>query len=129
MLHVADTFDKFWDNQGKLKQAFCDDTYGVIALFEACQLSIEGENYLHEAEDFARQYLNTWLTRFPDHHPQFKVVEDSLRYPIHKSLSRFTPKILQFKNTEWSNSLQELFRIDTGIVRSLHLKEIFAVSK
>ncbi|RDY05017.1 hypothetical protein CR513_11190, partial [Mucuna pruriens] len=124
----ADIFDKFWDNKGKLKKTFCEDIYGLIGLFEASQLSIEGEDYLHEAEDSSRQYLNTWLSRFHDH-PNVKVVSDSLRYPIHKSLSRFTPTILQLEKTGWTSSLQELSKIDTEMVTSFHLKEIFAVSK
>lgn len=118
-------FDKFWDKKGKLKQIFCDDIYGLIGLFEASQLSIEGEDFLHDAEESSRQYLNTWLATFYDH-PQVKVVADSLRYPIHKCLSRFTPTILQFDKT---SSLKELSKIDTQMVSSLHVKEIFAVSK
>ncbi|TKY59376.1 (3S,6E)-nerolidol synthase 1 [Spatholobus suberectus] len=124
----ADIFDKFWDSKGKLKQTLCDDIYGLIALFEASQLSIEGEDYLHEAEESSRQYLNTWLSRYHDH-PQVKFVADSLRYPIRKSLSRFTPTILQLENKGWTSSLQELSKIDTEMVSSLHLKEISAVSK
>ncbi|TKY59377.1 (3S,6E)-nerolidol synthase 1 [Spatholobus suberectus] len=123
-----DIFDKFWDSKGKLKQTLCDDIYGLIALFEASQLSIEGEDYLHEAEESSRQYLNTWLSRYHDH-PQVKFVADSLRYPIHKSLSRFTPTILQLEKKGWTSSLQELSKIDTEMISSLHLKEISAVSK
>lgn len=98
-------------------------------MFEASQLSIEGEDYLHAAEESSREYLNMWLSRFHDH-PQVKVVADSLRYPIHKSLPRFTPtNSLQLQKTRWASSLKELSRIDTEIISSLHLKEIFAVSK
>ncbi|QCD84254.1 linalool synthase [Vigna unguiculata] len=124
----ADIFDNFWDNNGKLKQTLCEDINGLIALFEASQLSIEGEDYLHEAEESSRQYLNMLLSRFHDH-PQMKVVADSLRYPIRKSLPRFTSTNLQLQNTGWTSSLKELCRIDTEMISSLHLKEIFAVSK
>ncbi|KAK7368915.1 hypothetical protein VNO80_10948 [Phaseolus coccineus] len=125
----ADIFDKFWDNKGKLKLTFCEDINGLIALFEASQLSMEGEDNLHEAEESSRQYLNMWLTKFHDH-PQVKVVTDSLRYPFHKSLSRFTSiNSLQLQKTEWTSSLKELSRIDAEMISSLHLKEIFAVSK
>ncbi|KAK7362995.1 hypothetical protein VNO77_05120 [Canavalia gladiata] len=124
----ADIFDKFWDNEGKLKQTFYDDIYGLIALFEASQFSVEGEDYLHESGELCRQYLNMWLSRFQDH-PQVKAVAHSLRCPIHKSLPRFTPTIFQLQNYGMSNSLLELSKIDTEMVSSLHLKEIFAVSK
>lgn len=129
LLHLTDIFDKFWDNKGKLKLSLCKDINGLIALFEASQLSIEGEDYLDEAEESSRQYLNMWLSRFHDH-PQVKVVADSLRYPIRKSLPRFTStNSLQLQNTGWTSSLKELCRINAEIMSSLHLKEIFAVSK
>ncbi|ESW31214.1 hypothetical protein PHAVU_002G219300 [Phaseolus vulgaris] len=125
----ADIFDKFLDNKGKLKFTFCEDINGLVALFEASQLSIEGEDNLHEAEESSRQYLNMWLSRFHDH-PQVKVVADSLRYPFHKSLPRFISiNSLQSQKTEWTSSLKELSRIDADMISSLHLKEIFAVSK
>ncbi|WVZ23760.1 hypothetical protein V8G54_002304 [Vigna mungo] len=125
----TDIFDKFWDNNGKLKLSLCEDIDGLIALFEASQLRIEGEDYLDEAEESSRQYLNMWLSRFHDH-PQVKVVADALRYPIRKSLPRFTSaNALQLQNTGWTSSLKELCRIDAEIMSSLHLKEIFAVSK
>ncbi|CAJ1936264.1 unnamed protein product [Sphenostylis stenocarpa] len=125
----ADIFDKFLDNKGKLKLTLCKDINGLIALFEASQLSIEGEHYLQEAEKSCRHYLTMWLSGFHDH-AQVKVVADSLRYPIHKSLSRFTPtNPLQLQKTGLTNSLRELSKIETEIVTSLHLKEILAVSK
>jgi len=128
-LHLTDIFDKFLDNKGKLKFTFCEDINGLVALFEASQLSIEGEDNLHEAEESSRQYLNMWLSRFHDH-PQVKVVADSLRYPFHKSLPRFISiNSLQSQKTEWTSSLKELSRIDADMISSLHLKEIFAVSK
>ncbi|KAK7400449.1 hypothetical protein VNO78_11657 [Psophocarpus tetragonolobus] len=122
----ADVFDKFWDNEGRL---LCDDINGLIAMFEASQLSIEGEDYLHKAEESSRKYLNEWLSTFQDH-PDMKLVADSVQYPIHKCLARFTPtNSLQSQKTDWTSSLQQLSKIDTQIVSSLHLKEVFAVSK
>ncbi|XP_061336436.1 (3S,6E)-nerolidol synthase 1-like [Gastrolobium bilobum] len=124
----ADIFGKFWDNKGNIKHTYCGDIDGLIALFEASQLSIEGEDCLDKAGEFSRQYLSAWLSRFHDH-PQVKVVANTLRCPIHKSMSRFMPTMLQLENAGWTSSLQELSKIDTQIVSSLHLKEILAVSK
>lgn len=128
MLHLTDIFEKFWDNKGKLKHTFHEDIDGLIALFEASQLSIEGEECLDEAGEFCRQHLNVWLSKFHEH-PQVKVVAHTLRSPIHKSLSRFRNTIFPLENAEWTSCLQDLSIIDTQMVRSSHLKEIFAVSK
>ncbi|KAK7319570.1 hypothetical protein RJT34_04293 [Clitoria ternatea] len=124
-----DMFDKFRDHEGNLKQALFDDIQGLTGLFEASQLSIEGEEYLDQAGELSRRYLNVWLSSVHDH-PHLEVVTHSLRSPIHKSLSlRFMPKFLQFEKTKWTNSLEELSKFDSEIIGSLHLKEIFEVSK
>ncbi|KAK7252226.1 hypothetical protein RIF29_36034 [Crotalaria pallida] len=124
-----DVFDKFWDKNGKVKRTLCKDIKGLIALFEASQLRIEGEDCLEEAGEFSRQYLSAWVSRFHDH-PQAKLVANTLQCPIHKSLSRFMATSLDLENPgQWTNSLQELYKLDTQIVRSTHLEEIFAVSK
>lgn len=118
------------DNKGILEHAFCEDLEGLIALFEASQLSIKGEDCLDNAGQLCNKYLNVWSKRFHNH-PQIEVVEHTLMYPIHRTLSRFTPPIIQSQNlnTAWTNSLQQLSKLDAQMVSSLHLKEIFAVSK
>ncbi|KAL5054411.1 hypothetical protein RYX36_035093 [Vicia faba] len=62
-----DIFDIFWDNRGKLKDIFYKDINGLIALFVAYQLRIEGEDYLESAGQFFREYLNEWCSTFHDH--------------------------------------------------------------
>ncbi|XP_045826085.1 (3S,6E)-nerolidol synthase 1-like [Trifolium pratense] len=123
-----DIFNKFCDNKGKLKDTYCEDIDGLIALFEASQLSIEGEDSLDNAGHFCRKYLNAWSSTFHDH-PQVKDVAHTMMCPIHKTLSRFTPTIIQSQNVAWTNSLQQFSEIDTQMVSSLHIKEIFEVSK
>lgn len=100
----------------------------MIALFEASQLSIEGEDCLDNVGQFCGQYLNDWSSTFHGH-PQAKFVAHTLMYPTHKTLSRFTPTIMQSQNATWTNSIQQFSKIDTQMVSSSHLKEIFAVSK
>jgi len=100
----------------------------MIALFEASQLSMEGEDYLDNVGLFCHQYLNAWSSTFHGH-PQAKFVAHTLMHPIHKNLSRFTPTIMQSQNAAWTNSIQQFSKIDTQMVSSSHLKEIFAVSK
>jgi (3S)-linalool synthase len=89
---------------------------------------MEGEYSLDNAGHLCRNYLNAWSSTFHDH-PQVKVVAHTMMCPIHKTLSRFTPTIIQSQNVAWTNSLQQLSKIDTQMVSSLHIKEIFEVSK
>ncbi|KAI4296533.1 hypothetical protein L6164_036483 [Bauhinia variegata] len=124
----ANVLDKFMDREGKLKQKFWGDIMGLTSLFEASQSSIEGENCLDEAGNLSRQLLNAWVSRFHDH-PKAKAIANTLRWPTHKSLSKFMPTNSLLQNSAWTSSLQELFKLDSYIISSLHLKEIFAVSK
>ncbi|KAI4296535.1 hypothetical protein L6164_036485 [Bauhinia variegata] len=124
----ANVFDNFMDSEGKLKQKFWGNIEGLTALFEASQLSIEGEDCLDEAGNLSCQLLNAWVSRFHDHH-QAKAIANTLRCPIYKSLPKFMPTNSQLQNSGWTSSLQELSKLDTHIMSSLQLKEICAFSK
>ncbi|XP_028777964.1 (3S,6E)-nerolidol synthase 1-like isoform X1 [Neltuma alba] len=122
-------FGNFMDKKGRLRQKFWGDTEGLIELFEASQLSIEGEDDLHEAGNFTYHLLNS---RFHDHH-EANVIANTLKYPIHKSLPRFTPRNFHISNSQlnngWLMPLENLSHINTQIANSISLKEIYAVSK
>ncbi|XP_028792290.1 (3S,6E)-nerolidol synthase 1 [Neltuma alba] len=130
-LYDIDTgvFGNFMDKKGRLRQKFWGDTEGLIELFEASQLSIEGEDDLHEAGNFTYHLLSS---RFHDHH-EANVIANTLKYPIHKSLPRFTPRNFHISNSQlnngWLMPLENLSQINTQIANSINLKEIYAVSK
>ncbi|KAI4296532.1 hypothetical protein L6164_036482 [Bauhinia variegata] len=116
------------EGEAKLKHEFWGNIEGMAASFEASQSSIEGEDRLDEAGKLSLQLLNAWVSRFHDH-PKAKAIVNTLRCPTHKSLSKFMPTSLELQNSGWTSSLQELSKLDTHIMSSLQLKEIFAVSK
>lgn len=105
-----------------------NDLKGLMALYEASQLSMEGEEVLDEAGDFSGKLLNTWLT-YPDHH-QSRIVASTLNHPYHKSLAKFMVK--NFLNgmevpNEYINSFLELVKMDFDMVQSTHQKEILQI--
>ncbi|KAK7836595.1 (3S,6E)-nerolidol synthase 1 [Quercus suber] len=59
---------------------------GLKGLYEASQLSIEGEDILDEAGEFSRQYLTEWATHLD--HQEVILITDTLKNPHHKSLAR-----------------------------------------
>ncbi|CAK9181270.1 unnamed protein product [Ilex paraguariensis] len=125
-----DVFSNFNSKEGKFIGELSKDLKGVVALFEASQLSIEGEDILDEATNFSRQVLNEWVTRL-DHH-QARTVAFTLRNPYHKSLGRFIAKnfIIDFRGTNgWENDLLALAKMDFSLVQSIHQTEICQVSK
>lgn len=109
-----------------------EDIKGLMSLYEASQLSIEGEDTLDEAGQFSWHLLNTSLSHL-DHH-QARVVGNTLSNPHHKSLATFMAKNFfstnsQGMNNRWLNILQEVAITDLNMVQSLHQKEIVQISK
>ncbi len=102
-----------------------------MALYEASQLSIEGEDILDEAENFSELLLNARVRHLDDDN-QVRAVGSTLRHPYHKSLSRFMVKnfLGNFEETNgWLKDLQQLAKMDFNMVQSMHQKEIVQVSK
>ncbi|THG09079.1 hypothetical protein TEA_016783 [Camellia sinensis var. sinensis] len=54
----TDVFHKFKDKDGRFKTELSEDIRGLMGLYEASQLSIEGEDILDQAADFSAQQLN-----------------------------------------------------------------------
>ncbi|CAK9141037.1 unnamed protein product [Ilex paraguariensis] len=124
-----DAFSNF-NKQGKFTQELSKDVKGVMGLFEASQLSIEGEDILDEATNFSRQVLSELVTHLDPH--QARTVASTLRNPYHKSLGRFMAKnfIVDYRGTNgWENDLQELAKMDFNVVQSIHQRELLRVSK
>ncbi|GLT70745.1 hypothetical protein SLA2020_428050 [Shorea laevis] len=86
----ADVFNNFKDKEGKFKKELTEDIKGLMALYEASQLSIEGEDILDEAGNFSEQLLNARLRHLDEN--QLRVVGNTLRHPYHKSLAMFMAK-------------------------------------
>ena len=101
-----------------------------MALYEASQLNIEGEDILDEAGNFSEQLLNARVRHLDE--SQVRVVGNTLRNPYHKSLARFMAKNFfgnfQQKNG-WPNDLELLAKMDFNMVQSMHQKEIVQISK
>ncbi|XP_021294536.1 (3S,6E)-nerolidol synthase 1 [Herrania umbratica] len=123
-------FDKFKDREGSFRNELRRDIKGLMELYEASQLGVEGEDILDRAKEFSSQALKTWQSRELD---QFsgRVIKTTLDQPYHKSLSRFTARNLltNVQGTNgWINVLQELAKMDFNIVQSLHQKEVVCIS-
>ena len=56
IVHV-EIFNKFKDNGGKFIESLVTDTWGMLSLYEACHLSIRGENILDEVLAFTVTHL------------------------------------------------------------------------
>ena len=102
-----------------------------MGLFEASQLSTEGEDLLDEAGNFSGKILAKSMENLNQH--QARAVGFTLGNPHHKSLAKFMAKKYFFSDYQgsngWINVLQELAKTEFNVVQSLHQNEIVQISK
>ncbi|TKY71583.1 (3S,6E)-nerolidol synthase 1 [Spatholobus suberectus] len=127
----ADLFDSLKSNKGKFKEKYGEDVKGLIALYEASQLSVE-EDSLDDVGYLSCQLLHAWLTRHKEHHGAIYVT-NTLQDPLHYGLPRFRdrstfPSDFKAKN-EWITCLEELAEINSCLVRFMNQNEIIKVYK
>ncbi|KAK3014675.1 hypothetical protein RJ639_009988 [Escallonia herrerae] len=129
--HVsADVFGNFKDKEGNFDAKLGEDTRGLMELYEASQLSIEGEDILQEAANFSSQLLTLRMEHL-DHH-QARIVKKILEHPYRKSLARSTIKNFtrDFDDINgYKSTLQELGGTEFSVVRTVHHQELLQVSR
>ncbi|KAL0448355.1 UNVERIFIED_CONTAM: Tricyclene synthase 0e23, chloroplastic [Sesamum latifolium] len=139
MFHAvnADVFNNFKCRDGKFLEEVKQDIRGLMALYEASQLSFNGETILDEAQDFSRLHLSGYLHQNHENlcchreairntvrHPQRKTIP---RFSIAKSLLDGDHHLLEGSKV-WKKSLRELVNMDFLIAKSLHQDELLQVS-
>ena len=121
------------DNGGKCNESLVIDTRGMLSLYEACHLSIRGEDILDEALAFTVTRLKLINDENQVSPSLVKQVKHALRYPIRRGLPRleachYIPiyqedpshdeVLLLFANQDF-NSLQELHQKELGHITRL----------
>ncbi|PIA58425.1 hypothetical protein AQUCO_00500390v1 [Aquilegia coerulea] len=121
----TDMFNRFIDKDGKFRQKLSNDLGGMMALYQASYLGIEGEDILDQAYVFARKNLYDSMPRLDK---KQGVINYLLDHPYHTSLTRFAVKEY-IKNHESEQGtcdmlLQELAKMDFNIVQFIHRQEL-----
>ncbi|CAL5345881.1 unnamed protein product [Camellia sinensis] len=109
----ADVFNNFKAKNGKFKPELNADMRGLMSLYEASQLSIEGEDILDQAADFSTRVLNGLMPHLSHH--QARVVSNTLGNPHHKSLARFMARDFL---SDYTNPISKWWK-DTGLASEL----------
>ncbi|PIA45591.1 hypothetical protein AQUCO_01600063v1 [Aquilegia coerulea] len=77
-----DVFNKFKDEWGALKMCLCDDVKGMLSLYEASYLGLEGEDFMDELKAFTTKHLKALKGSTINPTLARKVVH-SLEVPLH----------------------------------------------
>ncbi|KAL2495263.1 S-(+)-linalool synthase [Forsythia ovata] len=110
----ADIFDNFKGKDGTFEGKMKQDIRGLMELYEAAQLCLEGEDILDEAAKFSSQ-----------------IVGNRLKHPYHKSIARFTAKkyIRDLQDIHgWEKTLKELAKMDYYVAKTAHQQELTQIS-
>lgn len=118
-------------NKRSFREKYGEDVKGLIAMYEASKLCIEGEDGLDDIGLLSSELLHEWLSRHQNQSEAIYVI-NTLQYPLHYGLSRFMDKSIILSglkaNNEWT-CLEELAKINSSIVRLMNQNEIIQVSK
>ena len=117
--------------RGSFKACLCDDTKGMLALYEASFLSIEGENILEEARDFSTKHLQEFVKQNKDQNLS-TVVSHALELPLHWRILRVEARwfIDVYRSKEDMNpTLLKLAELDFNMVQAAHQEDLKQVSR
>ncbi|XP_047164199.1 isoprene synthase, chloroplastic-like [Vigna umbellata] len=131
--HVSqDIFKNFKDEEGKFKAEICNDVEGMLSLYEASYLTLEGES-LWEANAFSRTHLmNLMEERSMDAKMAEKVRHVLEGLPYHKSCCRLVAQhyINTYDKTEPHNLLfLELAKVEFNMEQSSYQNELKELSR
>ncbi|KAL0353201.1 UNVERIFIED_CONTAM: Tricyclene synthase Oc15, chloroplastic [Sesamum angustifolium] len=109
----TDVFNNFKGKDGRFRRNFSQDIRGLVELYEAAQLSAEGEHILDEAASFSSHLLRECL---PEMDSDLSImITGKLRHPYHKTVARLTRKdfLQDFERINgWGKTLRELAVMD-----------------
>ncbi|KAL5702321.1 hypothetical protein ACHQM5_027551 [Ranunculus cassubicifolius] len=122
----SDVFNRFTDKHGKFRHHLSTDLDGMIGLYQASLLGMEGEGILDLANAFTSVYLRGSAKKWSQH--QARIIKDIVDHPNHLTIARFNIKNVM-KNQKsgvgsYDFNLQELARMDFNIVQALHNAEL-----
>lgn len=124
----AGIFDGFMDGKGSFKHELEQDVRGLLSLYEASFLGMDGEASLYEARSFATAQLQPFLQDSAQ-------VARALEQPLHHTLAGFQARRYIHEERRHHRAdrnhdiLIELATLDCDYTQSLYRKELWEVSK
>ncbi|XVF15081.1 hypothetical protein REPUB_Repub09cG0118500 [Reevesia pubescens] len=123
---TQEVFSSFMDEMGKFKADLCEDCKGLLNLYEASYLSVEGENMLDNARDFAAKHLKECLKQKKDQYLSL-LVEHALELPLHYRVPRMEARwfinVYERRDDRFP-ILLELAKLDFNMVQAVHQDDL-----
>lgn len=128
----CDLFNKFKDGNGNFKGSLVDDVVGLLSLYEATHLRINGEEILDEALTFTTTNLESATFRLSPPTPLAKAVTHALNQPLRKGLSRVEARyylsVYQELRESPNETLLKFAKLDFNRLQRVHQKELSEIT-
>ncbi|TYI84645.1 hypothetical protein E1A91_D05G379700v1 [Gossypium mustelinum] len=122
-----DVFTYFMDDVGNIKSSLNQDFKGLLNLYEASYLLLEGETMLENARELAAKLLKQYLKENNDHQYLSMLVDHALELPLHWRMPRLEARwfIDEYEKSKDKNPIiLELAILDYNIVQSIHQEDL-----
>ncbi|XP_042483033.1 (-)-germacrene D synthase-like [Macadamia integrifolia] len=126
----CDVFNRFRDSNGSLKEDLINDISGMLCLYEATHLRVQGEDILDEALEFTTTRLKSIVSDLKP--PLATQVMHALEQPLHRGISRIEARqhISVYEEDKTKNeSLLKLAKVDFNLLQSIYLQELSQLSR
>ncbi|KAI7755200.1 hypothetical protein M8C21_023892, partial [Ambrosia artemisiifolia] len=125
-------FNNHVDEKGRFKETLCNDVQGMLALYEATYMRVEGEKLLDEALEFTKTHLAI-IAKDPSCDSSLRAeIQQELKQPLRKKVSRLEAlrymPIYQQQPTH-NEVLLKLAKLDFNILQAMHKKELSPLCK
>ncbi|KAL6311283.1 hypothetical protein AAG906_013254 [Vitis piasezkii] len=123
-------FNEFKDEKGDFKKALVSDVRGMLGLYEAAHLRVNGEDILDEALAFTTTHLRSMVEHLE--YPLAEQVAHALKQPIRKGLERLEARwymSIYQDETSHDTTLLKLAKLDFNLVQSLHKEELSNIAR
>nr|POE91407.1 myrcene synthase, chloroplastic [Quercus suber] len=124
-------FNIFKDERGKFKACLCEETKGILSLYEASFLLTERENMLEELRNFATKHLQEYAKQNKDK-TLSAMVTYALELPLHWRIIKFETRwfIDIYRSREDMNPiLLKLAEMNFNMVQAVHQEDLKQVSR
>nr|BBO53758.1 putative (+)-epi-alpha-bisabolol synthase [Scoparia dulcis] len=128
----TDIFRNFMDEiTGSFKASLCSDLTGLLSLYEASYLSMEGESLMYAAQVFATRHLREKLKEDKMDQDIAKEITHALEAPLRWSMPRLESRWfidVYEKRQDMNPLLLELAKLDFNILQKMYQDELMQLS-
>nr|UZT70947.1 terpene synthase 2 [Paeonia delavayi] len=124
----CDMFNKFRDDQNKFKENLTSNVQGLLSLYEATHIRVDGEDILDEALPFTITHLESIKLNSP----LATQVSNALNQPIHMGIPRLEARkyiTVYQQQMSCDQTLLTLAKLDFNQLQKIHQNELCEISR